>query len=121
MMPPIASMDDDMHTADEGVDIQKTAAIFLLTLKEKYRLTQSAVDFAVGYVRQMISLMCEQSKQSVTDALCMTDQSGDIPDLTGCFEHADIFSGLETEYLQTKFYKSHFNLVVRHFEMTHNE
>ena len=36
MMPPVVSMDDDMHTADEGVDIQKTLAIFLLTLKENY-------------------------------------------------------------------------------------
>ena len=69
---PIVSMDDDMQTADEGMDIQRIAAIFLLTLKEKYRLTQSAVDFAVGYVRQMVSLVCEQSKRSVTGALCTT-------------------------------------------------
>ena len=44
-----------MQTADEGVDIQETAVIFLLTLKENHRLTQSAVDFAVGYVRQNVN------------------------------------------------------------------
>jgi len=37
----------------------------------------------------------------------------DPPDLSDCFEDIDPFSGLETEYLQTKFYMENFHLMVR--------
>ena len=36
----------------------------------------------------------------------------EIPDLTECFPDQGPFSGLETEHLQTQFYKENFSLIV---------
>ena len=112
--PSHSSNSDD---SEEGIDLQRTAALFLLILKEKHRLTQSAVDFAVGSVKQMMTLAYEGSKQSVKEALQSSQDTSDIShaaDLDSCFQLAfvDPFSGLETEYLQTKYYRDNFNLVV---------
>ena len=41
---------------------QKSAALFLLTLKEKYKLTQTALDFAVGQVKHMLSFALDDMK-----------------------------------------------------------
>lgn len=41
---------------------QKSAALFLLTLKEKYKLTQTALDFAVCQVKHMVSFALEDMK-----------------------------------------------------------
>lgn len=38
--------------------VSRSAAQFLLTLKEKHGLTQAAVDFAVGSVNQIVSHVC---------------------------------------------------------------
>ena len=46
---PTSSMDVDQD-ACKSITLQRTAALLLLTLKEKYRLTQTAIDFVVGSV-----------------------------------------------------------------------
>lgn len=38
-------------------DIQRVAALYLLTLKEKFQLTQTAVDFAKDSMKQMLALV----------------------------------------------------------------
>lgn len=93
-------------------DTQKAAARFLLTLKERYRLSQVAVDFAVGAVKQIVSLIYKNVRKSVTQSL--VDKGCNIPtsEVEGLFSPIDIFEGLETEHQQTKFYKDHFGLVV---------
>ena len=40
----------------------------------------------------------------------------DEVDIEDCFD-TDLFEGLETEYLKTKFYHDHFNLVVGSYLM----
>ena len=89
--PSHSSISDD---SEEGIDLQRTAALFLLTLKEKHRLTQSAVDFAVGSVKQMMTLAYEGSKQSVKEALQSSQDTSDIShaaDLDSCFNlHSSI-------------------------------
>ena len=87
------------------------AAHFLLTFKERYGLTQSAVDFAVGSVNQMIEGVSEEHQKSVEKYL----QENDIAlptTLDECFPSMDLFSDLQTEYQQTKFYREQFGLVV---------
>jgi len=95
--------------------LQRPAALFLLTLKERYSLTQAAVDFAVGQVQEMAACVAQDLKTSVESRLQQhyIKTGVDPPDLSDCFEDIDPFSGLETEYLQTKFYVENFHLVVR--------
>lgn len=39
-------------------------------------------------------------------------QSGDMADILQCFEGPSLFAGLETPYLQHKYYKEYLNLLV---------
>ena len=107
-----ADMPGEQYDDTDLSDGQKAAARFLLTLKERYRLSQVAVDFAVGAVKQIVSIIYENVKKSVTQSL--EEKGLDIPthELEGLFTPIDIFEGLETEYQQTKFYRDHFGLVV---------
>ena len=108
---------DSMEYEEESSNIrmQKAAARFLLTLKEQHRLTQVAINFLVAQEKQVMYCVVEDVRASVEQALLdnstvsSTDQ---LQFLDKCYEGINLFVGLETEYKQTKFYKTHFNLVV---------
>ena len=80
-------------------DPRVMAGKFLLMLKERHRMSQTAITYAVESVRKIISCTFDNLKAS---AIGVNIDSEDI----------DPFRGLETEYFQTKFYKDHFGLVV---------
>ena len=82
-----------------------TAALFLLTLQEKYRLSQKAINFAVGSISTIVDSVCGSIKESV-------QKSFDVMDIYSCFDWEDPFSSLQTEYQQFKFYREEFGLVV---------
>ena len=91
--------------------LSKSAAHFLLTLKEKYGVAQSVVDFAVGSMNQMLDHVCDELQKSVET--CMHENEITPPrNLSECFAHTNPFSHLETEYQQAKYYREHFGLVV---------
>lgn len=83
------------NSAESGVSpASKSAAMFLLTFKERYHLPQTAIDFAVGTINGIISNVCDSIQ---------------VPH--AC-EVEDPFALLETEYKQNKFYRDVFGLVV---------
>ena len=96
--------------------LQRSAALFLLCLKERYEVTQTAVDFAVGQVQQMVAYTVEDIQSSVKNCLIPHLQAKGLPvdllDIDECFGVPDLFCNLQTEYMQTKFYRENFNLVV---------
>lgn len=105
-----------MHDIDQACDeishipsSQRSAAIFLLTLKEKYNISQKAIDFAVGSMTTIMDNMCDSIKESVQKSLEPHLQETDI---SGLINHVDPFSCLQTEYQQAKFYHKEFGLVV---------
>ena len=86
-------------------DMKLAAARFLLTLKEKYRLTQASLNFAVESVTDIIQV----TSQCIQNSVCK--ELGDISSMPTSFQTCDPFSELRTEYQQTKFYKDNFGLV----------
>ena len=92
----------------------RSAALFLLSMKEKYRLTQTCIDFAVSQVQEMITIVAEDLKHSIELSIQeqLSEKEVALPDLAHCFKDINPFQSLETEYLQNKFYKDHFGLVV---------
>ena len=102
---------------DSQSRLTRSAALFLITLKEKYALTQSATDYAVGQVKEMMVYMLEDLKSSVDSALqeFSLETGTQVPDLAHCYDNINPFLHLETEHMQKKFYKENFNLVVRYF------
>lgn len=56
------------HT-DENIDPKRTAALFLLTFKEKFNLSQKAVDYAVGSITTLVNQVSTSLQQSVQHVL----------------------------------------------------
>lgn len=112
--------EDPPDVLDTGPGVQsehlsrKSAGLFLLTLKERYQLTQTAMNFAVGQVKEMVAFLSEDLRSAVEATVQQHCAAAGVvpPDLGSCFEDVDPFCGLETEYMQTKFYREKFGLVV---------
>lgn len=104
-LPGLASSQEDR--------VQRSAALFLLTLKERYEITQTALDFAVGQVHQMVTYIVEDIQASVEEHLRANGTPLiDMPAISECFQVPDPFCDLQTEHMQSKYYKENFFLVV---------
>lgn len=125
--PSVDNVNDD-HTLDEGeVELstsnecdtpaggsKRMAALFLLTLKEKHRLTQSSINFAVTQVTDMFEYIAADIRSSVEGKLkeSLIETGVSLPDLADCFNSVNPFDGLMSEHMQSKFYRENFYLVV---------
>lgn len=89
-----------------------TAALFLLTMQEKYRVSQKAIDFAVHSFSTITNNICESVKSSL---LSWSDST--LAD--SCFHYEDPFSFLQTGFQQAKFYREEFGLVVSSPSLQH--
>ena len=77
------------NSSGDGVsDAIKAAGKFLHGLKERYRLSQAAVDFTVGAVNQIISIVYEDLKKNVTQSL--NSMGVAITDIDHLFNPEDI-------------------------------
>ncbi len=110
---PLDSVNPGPHSYDGA---QKSAALFLLRMKEQHRLTQVSIDFVVSHMNGIISSVMQSTQEKVCDSIRgqLTDvqMETDPPDVSSCFAPVNPFEGLETEHKQLKFYRDHFNLVV---------
>ena len=99
------------HTeAASLLSIKKTSAMFLLSLQERFKLPQTAINFAIGSVNSIVDSVCDFAQASERTTC------GDIPTTsvsTILQQCRDPFSDIQTEYMQNKFYREHFGLVVR--------
>ena len=97
------------HT-DENIDPKRTAALFLLTFKEKFNLSQKAMDYAVGSITTLVNQVSTSLQQSVQHVL----KDRNLPeDISQNFRVDDLFAHLHTEHRQFMYYKREFGLVVR--------
>ena len=95
-------------------DWERSAALLLLTVKERFKLTQSAIDFITQQVHNIISYGVDDIQKVVQEWL---ENQGIAANFTELATHLEPlrnpFASIETEYMQSKFYRDHFNLVVR--------
>ena len=107
-------LDTEMGTEEQEVNqLEKAAALFLLCLKERYQLTQSAIDFAIGQVQQMLSFAVDDI-QNVLEAhlqSCPLDASN-YASVLEYISIPDPFLHLQSEYMQTKYFRENFDLIV---------
>ena len=104
--------DDALPTSQVPEDgrLRRSAAMFLLTLKEQYHLPQTAVDLAVSEVQKMV---CFSTADTQHVAQCILEDNGvEVPNFVCDSITTDPFEDLLTEHKQTKFYRENFNLVV---------
>ena len=95
--------------------MQKKAALYLLTLKERYKITQTAVDFVVSQTKHIVDNIVTDlhsaAEKEIKKLSCLNDE--DASGILSVFTDVrDPFLGLETHYLQCKFYEEHFGFLV---------
>ena len=110
----LSKHDIPQSSLDRSRSPQYTAAMFLLAFKEKYKLSQKAINFSVDSINSIVRSTCESIKSSVKESLSKGLTGNDIMD---CFDHVDPFDSLDTEYKQSKFYRENFGLVVCIFSL----
>lgn len=121
----IESQVDSMEVCADCIvssnQMQKTAALYLLTLKERYKITQTAVDFVVSQTKHIVdnvvTNLCSAAEKEIKKLSCLNDE--DASGILSVFTDVrDPFLGLETHYLQCKFYEEYFGFLVSIF-LTH--
>jgi len=78
--------------------IKTAAAKFILALKEKHKLTQTALDYAINTVDKLLLMSSEAVEQGIDRG-----------------HYLSSFDNFKTEYQQTKYYKENFGLIVSVF------
>lgn len=108
--PAYITSEVQIHVPRPCVSAKRSAALLLLTFQERYRLSQTAVNFMVGSVSTIVDNVCDSLQEAVQSSL----QKGHCTvDVAACFDvREDPFAQLQTEYKQTKFYQKEFGLVV---------
>lgn len=102
---------DSEHYNTSKEDVERAVAQFLLIFKEKYRLTQAALDFAVASLTDIVNFTSRNIEKSVWAQLVEIDQHVDSL-LSTCFAIPDSFVNLRTEYQQNKYFRDNLGLVV---------
>ena len=69
----------------------------------------------------MVAYAVEDTQSSVEKCLLQANRlSVDLTDVNECFGVPDPFGGLRTEYMQSKYYRENFNLVVSFLLLMHD-
>ena len=100
-----------------GSHLQKCSAQFLMRLKEKHKLTQGAVQTMIEGVTSLHQEHMHTLHSNVHKTLASKGvDSSIIQEIDSHFikdgEYPRPFLGLETQYQQEKFYKTHLNFIV---------
>lgn len=112
---PDVSMESPSRTNASSLDVptaKRTAGLFLLTFKEKFNLSQRAINYAVGSINNIVDRVCESVQQSVISEL---KEKGFLDDIA---EKFCPFAELQTEYRQSQF---EFGLVVSSYIIVYVE
>jgi len=81
----------------------------LADTEEKYKLTQTAVDFVASQTKDTIQNIIENLHHLVKDSI----PSGHQSNLNFIFENVrNPYTGLETQYLQSKYIENNLGVVV---------
>ena len=62
---------------DQKIMVQRSAALFLLTLKEQYSVTQAALDFAIQQIKGMVVYLVEDTKANQKESFGKCPQEVD--------------------------------------------
>ena len=93
---------------DGRTSLELTAAHFVLNLKEKFKLSQASLNFAIKGIEKIIEVSTNNIQDAVIKNLSITTSN-----IEQCFSQANPFINLKIEYQQTKYFKEHFGYIVR--------
>ena len=123
-------LDQDFHQSQnagrstmngEILDSQWQQAEYILSIKEKYGLTQVAVDHVISSTKlllkdvltQLLYQMSHSNHLSTNGQQYLEEECNRISD--------QLFHNLSTRYMQQKYFKDHFNFIVWHYNGQHSK
>ena len=107
------NMCSSVPSAEEDA-LQRYAALLLLTSKECYKVTQSAINYITQQVQLMFSFAVDDIEEIVNKYLEDQGILADTTELNARLESlCNPFGSIGTEHMQTKCYREKFHLVVR--------
>ena len=121
---PSAGGDDDFESQsgpedspmDDPEVLKRTAALFILKVAEKHKLPLSSMESLLFDVQHLIGSVVHQIAEKFTDALSDSNISAaSFPGFSEVFQEETLlnpFKGLESTYLQTKYFKEELGLIV---------
>ncbi len=91
-------------------------AVFLLKAKEQRRMSQSSLDGVITDIDELFGTQTHLLGKKIQDILASMSCSNDVKEaveteVNGAAKHS-LFSGLDTAYLQRKYYADNFHFVV---------
>lgn len=113
----VTSLDDsDPLTCEMDITsptcVKHLGAKFILKTREEYRISQSTLTKIIGDVKGMWTESHGSIKTKVMDFATSRLSNEDVNELVECFDSTFPLEGLETEYMQLKYYKEHLNYLV---------
>ena len=104
-----SSIDISNADTNNSIDnIKDAGAKFVLKVREEYRIPQSTLNKIINDVKGLWVTALDSIKAKVKKEV----ESDVVGALLKCFEDSFPLDGLETEHLQLKYYKRHFNYLV---------
>ena len=104
-------------------DMKEAAASWILKTKEKHRIPQSAINTIIQDVTVFFQMHLSRIYHTIKQQLKSADVDENISSLSPIFDpnghHGRPFKGLETEYLQLKFFKRKFSMIVSATEIVY--
>ena len=76
--------DTDRSESCNPFSTERTAALFLLSYKEKFKLTQKAIDYAVNSVNTLAESVCNEIRESIRKKFEEQGHSVTVADVTSC-------------------------------------
>ena len=92
-------------------DVELAAAHFILILKEKFKLTQTSLDYAMKGLEEITMVSANRMMNSVMNVFDEPESSINGA-LHACLTPTNPFANLKTEHQQNKFFKENFGLIV---------
>lgn len=104
-----------MHASND--DWERAPALLLLNVKERFKLTQLAVDFIIQEMHHIIAYGVDDIQKVVQwlDTQGIVANLAELATLLEPFQNP--FVGIETEYMSSNYYQDDFNLVVRNIDL----
>ena len=107
---------DFSFTVSHREDLKRSAALFILKTAEVHKLTLTSVNGILEDVQQLVERTVLDIRRQVECALQNSQiDANSIPALTHIFDEEYLlnpFSGIQSEYLQMKYFRDTFGLIV---------
>ena len=106
----------DAHISDSQLGLSDQtweSAKFLLHTTEEHHLTHSGVNSLCDSVQWLVDSLFSQIKNKLQTQIPITVDQVEREAILETCNPCDLFSELNSRYLREKYYKDHFNCVVR--------